>query len=544
MKNISINIKFICTLIGVMFLNGLFSSCDDSILDEEPKSFLSPDNAFLTTQGYDAAISELHRLTRGLRTTELIDAGGIEGDKAISTVYANGTDLAWFVVPSQNFFTNYALINPTNQFIQNYWNLLYKIVSNSNTLLANLEKSEFDEADKVSIEARVRFFRAFAYRYLVYLWGDVPLITEEITSPKFDFTRAPASEILQLMKQDLEFASQHLPEQNPGDGHLSKAAADHVLAETLISMGDYDGAIAAASRVIDDPQYALMQERFGPYTSMPGDVFWDLFRTGNQNRSSGNTESIWVWQVDFLVQNGNPQYELPRNWGPSYDNLKDSQGNPAIVPADTLGRGAGFVKPTYYLDTLIWLSDFNNDIRNSSYNMQRHFYNNNPASPDFGQMIIPRPSDLDRNHFVYVKKAASPEGYPQGYDRGGRIYTDIYAIRLAETYLLRAEAYIRKDDKGKAAEDLNAVRSRAGANPVDPANVDIDYLLDERARELVAEEPRRLTLVRMDKLVERVREYNPISSSSIQEYHDLWPIPQTEIDANIEADLSQNEGYE
>jgi hypothetical protein len=59
----------------------------------------------------------------------------------------------------------------------------------------------------------------------------------------------------------------------------------------------------------------------------------------------------------------------------------------------------------------------------------------------------------------------------------------------------------------------------------------------------MAEEPRRLTLTRVDKLVERVRKYNPISSSSIQEHHDLWPIPQDEIDANIEGDLTQNPSY-
>jgi hypothetical protein len=59
----------------------------------------------------------------------------------------------------------------------------------------------------------------------------------------------------------------------------------------------------------------------------------------------------------------------------------------------------------------------------------------------------------------------------------------------------------------------------------------------------VVEEPRRLTLSRLNKLVERVRLYNPVSAPSIQDFHNLWPIPQDEIDANINAELKQNPGY-
>ena len=73
--------------------------------------------------------------------------------------------------------------------------------------------------------------------------------------------------------------------------------------------------------------------------------------------------------------------------------------------------------------------------------------------------------------------------------------------------------------------------------------ITLDYILDERARELVSEEPRRLTLARMNKLAERVRLYNPVSAPSIQDFHNLWPIPQDAIDANLEAELIQNPGY-
>jgi hypothetical protein len=175
--------------------------------------------------------------------------------------------------------------------------------------------------------------------------------------------------------------------------------------------------------------------------------------------------------------------------------------------------------------------------------MQRVFYNNNPASREFGQIIKPKADQINRSYHVWVKKASSPYGHPQGYDVNGRLYTDIYAMRLAETYLLRAEAYLGKGDKVNAASDINVVRTRAKASPVDPAKVDINYILDERARELAGEEPRRLTLSRVGLLYERVVKYNAVSKASIKPHNNLLPIPQNAIDANSGAELKQNPGY-
>lgn len=519
----------------------LVSACDnDELLEEVPKSFLSLENGFADLEAFEAAIANLHRLTRGLRTSELLTG---EGDKAITAVYGSGTDLGWYW-DKKLFFGDYTLINSTTALPRDYWNLLFGIVKDANVLVSRLETSPLTDDEKLSVEARARFFRAFAYRFLVYLYGDVPLVTAEITGPKLDFERTPKSEVIEFMIGDLEFATQHLETVNPGNGRLSKAAADHLLAETYIAAGDFDQAISAASRVIDDGQYDLMTERFGTFSDRPGDVFWDLFRLGNQNRSSGNTESIWVWQMEFGIPGGDARYRFERAWGPLIERLVDSENNKAILPQDTLGRGVGFFKPSAYLETEIWQSDFLNDIRNSKFNMQREFYNNNPDSPEFMQVIVPRDSDLDRNHFVWLKKASNPHGHPQGYDRTGELFNDIYAMRLAETYLLRAEAHLLKGDNVNAAADINVIRARAQANPVASGEVDIDYILDERARELAGEEPRRLTLARLGLLYDRVIKYNPVSAPTIQPFNNLWPIPQTEIDANSQVKLSQNPGYQ
>ena len=121
-------------------------------------------------------------------------------------------------------------------------------------------------------------------------------------------------------------------------------------------------------------------------------------------------------------------------------------------------------------------------------------------------------------------------------------------MRVAETYLLRAEAYLKKggdENLQKAADDINEVRGRAGAKLCSKGDVTLDYILDERARELLVEEPRRKTLARMGKLVERTCKYNirKTTRETIQDYHQWFPIPQSAIDANKGAELGQNFGY-
>lgn len=525
-------------LIALLFVSSFISCNKHNFLKEVPHSFLSPDNAFLNKEGFDAAIADLYRLARGLRTAELMPG---EGDKTITALYGSGTDLGWYWDKKLNF-GNYELINPTNNLANGLWNVTFKIINGSNVVLSRLQDSPLADDQKQSIEAEAKWFRAYAYRFLVYLFGDVPKLTSEIEAPKFDFARTPKKEILNFMIADLTFASQHLPGKNPGDGHLSKATADHLLAETYISLEKYDSAIIAASNVINDGQYKLMTHRFGNFTDRPGDLFSDLFRLGNQNTSSGNTGSILVWQMEYGVPGGEANYSFERAWGPFLEKLVDSEGKRAILPSDTIGRPVGFFKPSPYLASIIWQND-SGDIRNSKYNMQRKFYNNNPDSKEFGEVIRPRSIDTVRSYYVWVKKASMPYGHPQGYDSQGHIYTGIYAIRLAETYLLRAEAYLDKGDKIKAVADINVVRSRAHASPVTPEDIDINYILDERARELVGEEPRRLTLARLGLLYKRVKKYNSVSASTVQPYNNLLPIPQNTIDANSGADFPQNPGY-
>ena len=139
------------------------------------------------------------------------------------------------------------------------------------------------------------------------------------------------------------------------------------------------------------------------------------------------------------------------------------------------------------------------------------------------------------------------EGLDQGQNRSN-IFRDRYAMRLPETILLRAEAYHRKGDNVSAANDINLIRSRAQCNILaTPDDIDIDYILDERARELFGEETRWHTLLRMGGTVavDRLRAYiqHPWLATSLTFDFNLWPIPQSTIDRNTAVTMAQNPGW-
>jgi hypothetical protein len=276
-------------------------------------------------------------------------------------------------------------------------------------------------------------------------------------------------------------------------------------------------------------------------------VFSDLFKDNNQNRNtSGNRETIWAMQFEFQTPGGIPKSGggngMLRAFGPRYFAIRDPDGKTAMRVVDSLGRPVGWFRPTSYFNYQLW-ENSGTDIRNSSFNIRRDFYYNEPTSRFFGQKVNPATArDLDTFYwyYPYIRKI---EGEALAGATYGRTFKEHYMMRLAETFLLRAEAYLLKGDKQKAADDINRVRGRARASLITANDVTIDFILDERARELMLEELRRNTLSRMGKLVERVRKYNQKSGPNIQDYHALFPIPQKFIDANLESKIAQNPGY-
>ena len=410
------------------------------------------------------------------------------------------------------------------------------------------------------------FFRAYCYKSLGILWGGVPIILEEIDAPKRDFTRASREAVLEQAISDLNFAINNLPEvtELTQEGRVTKAAAYHLQSEVYLAAEDWDNAIAAASSVINNPNYALMYERFGKWADRSGDVFRDLFIRDNQNRSAGNTEGIWVGQYEHLVSGSVPSPMGTRFFGVWYWQLRDKNNVPLFFSHSSQngGRAIGFYANNDHISYTIWEDDWD-DMRNSEHNIRRDLVADNPESEWYGKKIVENNAILTpgpNNEWwrPYWAKLVPFNDFPDDvianpetgatFNSAHSNYTDTYIMRLSETYLFRAEAYFHKGDLNSAATDINVVRARANATPVSSGEINLDYILDERLRELNLEELRLMTLMRTGTLIERARKYNPnyngqFASHTIEDYQNLFPIPQSEIESNTEALLEQNPGY-
>ncbi len=552
---------------AILMIIALVSCNEEQWLDEVPLDFYAPENSFIEPEHFEAAVTRIYNRWTSFHyhNTPCMPFIGSMADN----MYSIGTRIS---------LHNNEMVPETGT-VSSWWRNQYGIVSLANTVIdrIDLERVNFpDETLRNIRKAEAKFFRANAYKELVITFGGVPLILQEVQAARRDFVRAPREEVLNQVVQDLQFAVDNLPHvsEREADGRLTTAAASHSLAEVYIMLEQWDNAINEASKVINDPDYALMTERFGTRSDEPGDVFWDLFRRDNQNRNGRggfNSEAIWVAQFEYNVPGShapNVWWIVPRMFGPRYYALEGKEDGLPLFRGHSSqngGRTNSFTGTTPYVDYDIWEEDWN-DMRNSGYNIWRDMVADNPASMYYGDSIVK--NDVIREESIgewrqnwrpfwikYVPHGNFPDavidnslfpGATTSRARGS--YTDRYIYRLAETYLLRAEAFIGKGDLQSAANDINVVRARANATPVTPDRVDIDYLLDERARELNIEEYRLLTLLRMGKLVERVQKYHVYyngyyQSNTVNPRQALWPIPQSEIERNAGNVLEQNPGY-
>jgi hypothetical protein len=523
-------------------------------LVEDLKTELAPTNTYTSTYGFEVGSAGLYALTRSEYNTFGEGGAYIHNGACPYEALQAATDIADVINSDASLlpFANLTL-NSSERFVGTYWNWAYSIISSANLMLIYSEKNtNWDSpSDKERFQAEARFFRAYAYRTLVYLYGDVPYVETILYDFKLNFTRTPKAEVLGHIIDDLTFASQHLPA-NPDqvkDGKLTKWAAYHLLSEMHLLNKTYVPAEQAALAVINSGYYGLMKTRFGVNKDKAGDVFSDLFLENNQNRlKNANRESIWVLQFEFNTVGGGTNSDdwSRRAWSPNYSTMT------GFVLADTLGgRGLAQLTPMKWWVGTAGTNATGNvpgifeatDIRNSNYNIKRNWYYNNPGETS----LYGKKANITEQTW-FSTKSLFPAITKFFYGRAENLgltgsYKDRVKFRLAETYLLLAEAYLGQGNPAKAADAVNEVRKRAGAPVIGAGQMTMDFLLDERIRELVGEESRRFTLVRTNKLVDRVKLYNTAIKDKIMDYHALWPIPQSIIDANRDAVFPQNPGY-
>lgn len=536
--------KYLNIFICLCLILQIFSSCQKSFLDEEVYSSYAPET-INDSLGFESALSGLYNHISTFFT--------YSGPQGWPCVWQVGTDIAYATQPQgiEVPYYNYASLISTDAAASYTWTWAYALINNTNNIISNIESPSLvsvGKANKNQVDAEAKFFRAYAYNILATLFGKVPIITEPLKAPKTDFVRAPLDSVNNLIVRDLTFASANLPDiENVKKanskklyGRANKAMAQQLLAEAYLRIGKPDLAETLCKSIINSGNFSLNTVRYGIKSNQPGDPFSDMFIYGNQRRVQGDKEAIWVLEMEnpSTVTGGitnSPQQR--RVWGAAYYQIS------GMVICDSLG-GRGIARLRLNNWVLYQLYE-KNDMRNSPFNIRRRYVYNDPTKANYGQMV---PYNSADTVFKICPHTTKWYQFDPNDVFGFAMIKDMILMRLGETYLLLAEAQFDQGHLGDAAATLTTLRGRSNASPVSSTQVTLDFILDERVRELVGEENRRMTLMRTGKLIDRATRLNSDAGianpiTNITSKANLLPIPQSEIDLNKDAKLEQNPGY-
>jgi len=573
-------------------------SCKKDWLTPKPLSFFSPENTLIDVVGFNAA---LNGCARTLKNEWYGDGAPIITETIFSEVAVEGTDDK--SGPAQNLDVQIkqdAILNNTdNNRIGWYWEQEWIGIRLANTIVSRLPAATaINDSTKNVIKGKAYFYRAYDYYRLTNQFGDVPCPLKELTDVKTNYASVKREVILQRMKKDLDSAVLWVPWKSDR-GDVNKGAVYHLLAKIDLALGLFDDAIAAASAVIDNGSYKLMTARFGVDAGIATkNVIWDLHRPANK-AAANNTEVLFLVTDAFgnvarfvggiqSMRQAAPGISIAGITTPNGGVAMSALANIEIDNMQLYGRGIGRCRSTSYHYNEIWddVNDLRHDSTSGNWMYMENLRYSNPAlkgvDPYYGQRLRLYSStgallcsDTLRQWYPwphYKLYIPDVENTPM---RGGN--TDWYVMRLAETYLIRAEAYVWKGDMANAAADVNKVRQRAGCAPYTAAKMSIGTILDERARELYYEEGRKTELTRIAYLfaktgkpyngktytlanfstsnfmVDRILEKNVFYRTNfvtihldvfrISQFHVLWPVPQSAISANPDGRINQNIGY-
>ncbi len=544
------------SLLGIgLILTSCMSQLEEDVRTQATDSYLNTAAGF--NEAVNSAYASLKNNFCALESNGIVPVLNVFG----TDVFTNGFDGSYKMM---NFYNSD--LNPRTPIVELVWNNLYTSINTCNAVITRAPRATgLADAVKNTRVAEVRFIRALYYFMLVQMWGPVHLTLEETTGVETKATRVPVKDIYAAIIQDLEFAVQTLPSTATQYGRVTKPAAENMLASVYLARatseakqaGDYAKAAELAKGVITKYNFKLVED------------FGKIFEQGANEK---NSEVIWSIQNNKDVISNGPGNTMHLYFIMKYDDLVGMQRDIAN------GRPYARYKPTDF--TLNTLYDRKLDSRYDK-SFKRVFYCNRPgtytingksvnmAMGDTALFLTDRewtageisqkrytvwtPSRQNERVFPTLTKFLDPQRAGINDQPGSR---DLLFFRLAETYLIAAEALMMGGNAMEAAALVNIVRRRAAktgataaeteanrkAMEITAGQLNIDFILDERARELLGEGTRWIDLVRTGKLVERVKKYNPVAAANIKDFHTMRPVPQQQID-RTEGEFKQNPGY-
>ena len=519
-----------------------------------------------TPKGFEDASKAAYASLRNFYATE----SGLTLSEYGTDLFTTGADGSY-----KGFHVYDTQLNSFVDYLQSTWEELYRGINTCNAVIGRAPAASVPDAVKKLRVAEMKFLRAHYYFILVQQWGGVDLRLTETLGPTKSTKRASEADIYKAITSDLEAAIPDLdPKIRASDyGRATKAAAEHLLARVYLTKAtssakaadDYAKAATYAQTVIANYGFKLLPDFASVFVQGAGEI---------------SDEVIFAVQYTSDPLTNGDGNSLHLYFGMQYD------VQAGMVRDVVNDRPFKRLRPTKFLTETVF-QDRVNDSRYKKTFKDTWYCNNpnTPATPTYntafdnskakvtfkaGDTTIYIPGvewtvaqRAAKPYQVLVPSAYTPALFPtlqkfldplrpdKTYTQGSR---DYLAFRLAETYLILAEAQFKQGKIPEAVNAINMVRRRAAwpgksaamEITADAMNMEMIYL--ERARELAGEQTRWMDLKRWGNLVERVKLYNPDGAANVKEIHNLRPIPQTQIDRTDKAadgspGFAQNPGY-
>ncbi|HLR24887.1 MAG TPA: RagB/SusD family nutrient uptake outer membrane protein [Fodinibius sp.] len=530
----------------------LVSSCD---LTEYNPSGTTSETVYTTPEGFESLVNAAYSYSRWWYGKE---EGWAAGEM--------GTDLWTSGAGDENpNFTRYENLQPNANVVGVFWEQFYAAINLCNAGINRIGESGMSEELQTTREAELRFLRAFYYWHIVETWGGVHFTTDETEGIQVNANKSSVETFYNQIFEDLDFAVSNLPVTTSDIGRVTKPAAEAFLARMYLTQGMDQEAFDMADKVINNYSFGLVENY---------DDLWEMDNLRNE-------EVIWVvnYSEDLALNDQEDDILFPEGHGRgghnghlhflmTYDqvdgmNRDIENGRPfnRYMPTQFLldlyqddidSRYDGSFKSVWYSNApseVEGIAEGDTAIYATKYEVSEEFRENAAYTIyDRSDIYESDGSIVQRTKYPSLDKFADPTRPSISEMRSSR---DAFVIRLAEMYLIAAEAQFNMGNNTKAANYINVIRERAAkpgdeaAMRVTAADINLDFILDERARELAGEQLRWFDLKRTGTLLERTREHNPEAGANIQDHHVLRPIPQAQIDAVQNKDeFTQNDGYQ
>lgn len=544
-------------------------SCEN-FLEEDNKSNITAENYFTSASGYETLVNAAYSTLR----SAIGNAGGSRGCPYMFCsgvdIYNRGeSELIGGTYENRDVYSaelnEYGSLDAQNQFVENFYKDFYYGVQVCNTAVLRAEEAEdLDDSRKQQLLSEVKVLRAYYYYHLVEQFGNVPLVIEEITSSVTHFDRTSEEQIYQFIINELEESLDYLPEVSEEFGRITKGAANHLLALVYLTRGyksfavssDFSKAATLADAVITSGTYSL-QSTFEEVFDRENETNSEIILSIQYDVGEGLEGSTQSRQFGWLLNDKESGFEFgDLSYPLQYAQFTPSQFLYRLFNTNIDSRYDATFNSEYYATADVpSLEIQKGDLR---------VYFPKPDQPFTTQDSLdfmaqyPVANIITINNWLPDIESLGGSGkFPMIWKFHDPNTTDVYVstrdvilFRLAETYLIAAEAYFKQGENAIAAERINEIRTRAAITgsesdmEIQDTDVTIDFILDERAREMAGEYKRWYDLKRTGKLIERTLEHNVLAKriNKLDAHNLVRPIPQTVIDRDL-GEFPQNPGY-